>query len=337
MLLSELIARFELTPSRAFADVALSAVRALDEAQTGDLSFLTNLKYKNLLQSTQASAVLVDAFDQGAEVLQLKTSATASRLSEIMNLFHPEVQGFTGIHASAWIDSSAEIGEDVVIGVGAVIESDAIVETGCIIGHHCVIGAKSRVGARSHLFPGVVLYPRTILGRNVRVHAHSVIGSDGFGYAQEKGQHVKIPQIGRVVIGDNVEIGSHVCIDRGAIKDTQIGSGTKIDNLVQIAHGVVIGEHAMVISQSGIAGSAELGKHTTLAGQVGVNGHIKIADGILIMGKSVVTKSLNEPGTYAGNPAIPVMKYQRQLANLRSLDKLRRRIKELENQLNHES
>lgn len=335
MLLSELVARFELEPQRSFEDLVIVGIKSLDEAQPGHLSFLTNAKYRHLLTTTSASAVLVEDFVAGAEVLQLKASAAYATLAKIMALLYPERRFSTGVHASASIHPNAKLGKEVAVGAGVVIEEDVIIGDHSVIEHHAVIGAGSQLGPHCHLYPAVVLYPRCHLGQRVRVHANTVIGSDGFGYAQVDGRHQKVPQIGRVLIGDDVEIGSNVSIDRGALKDTVIGSGVKIDNLVQIAHGTRLGDHAMIISQSGIAGSAELGEHVTLAGQVGVNGHVKIGKGVLVMGKSVVTKSLEGPGTFAGNPAVPHMQYQRQLANLRALDKLKRRITELERQLNH--
>jgi len=192
------------------------------------------------------------------------------------------------------------------------------------------VGRGCRIGRDCKLFPNVVLYPGTHLGDRVRIHANCSIGADGFGYAPTKGIHFKVPQIGSVVIEDEVEIGANSCIDRGALGVTRIGKGTKIDNQVQIAHGVTIGANCILVSQTGISGSASLGNNVILAGKVGVVGHVHIGDNIVVMGDSVVTKNLTEPGQYAGNPAIPHIQYQRQQAGLRMVAELRQRLRALE-------
>lgn len=328
--ISDLVRQFELKPSAPFSDRPILGVRTLAEAEPGFLSFLTNPKYAQLLSKTKASAVLVETADVSVDVLQLATPEPYAVLGRILELLYPEPERQPGVHGTAVVHDAATLGASCVIGPHCVVERGAHIGDGCILESHVVVGRNCRVGPDSHLFSHVVLYPECRIGARVRIHANCVIGGDGFGYAQTHGRHQKIPQIGHVVIEDDVEIGSNTSIDRGAIGVTRIGAGTKIDNLVQIGHGVTIGAHALIVGQVGIAGSATIGDHAILAGQVGVVGHVTIGDGVVVMGKSVVTKDLLKPGRYAGNPAIPHVQYQRQLATLRSIDKMRKRIQSLE-------
>ncbi|MCB1050963.1 MAG: UDP-3-O-(3-hydroxymyristoyl)glucosamine N-acyltransferase [Acidobacteria bacterium] len=329
MKLSSLIAQYQGTANTSFEDEEVFAVRPLDEAQKGDISFFSNPKYKGLLETTQASAVLVKAF-LPAPCLQIQVDDPYRVMADLLAVFHPEPQVQPGIHPTAIIGDACQIDATASIGPFCVLGSGVQIGAHCQLMAHTVIGENSQIGAYSKLFPHVSVYANSQIGDRVRIHANSVIGSDGYGYVFSAGKHQKIPQVGIVIIEDDVEIGSNVSIDRGALKPTRIGRGSKIDNLVQIAHGVQIGQHALIISQSGIAGSSKVGNYSILAGQVGVNGHVEIGDQITIMGKSVVTKNLDQAGKYAGNPAVPHMQYQRQLASLRSLDKIKGRLAELE-------
>src|SRR6185503_5541348 len=196
-----------------------------------------------------------------------------------------------------------------------------------------LVGANCALGEDTHLFPNVTLYPRTQLGKRVRIHAGTVIGSDGFGYVFDEGAHRKVPQVGSTVINDDVEIGANVTIDRGALGPTIIGKGTKIDNLVQIAHNVVIGEHSLVVSQTGIAGSSRIGNYVTLAGQVGIAGHLKIGDRATIAAQSGVMHDIPEGQKWFGTPAMPDRKMKRQLLAMQQLPELLRRVADLERQL----
>jgi len=331
--ISQLVKTFRLELlSKLTEDVDIRGVRPLDKAQTGDLSFLTNPKYRQQAQKTKASAVLVREAVPDCGAVQLGCNHPYLVLANVLEHLFPEPVPEPEIHPSAVIAESATVPEDCYVGPHCVVEKGAVIGSGSVLVHGVSVGAGCVVGEDCKLFPHVVLYPGTALGNRVRVHANSVLGSDGFGYAQSDGVHIKVPQIGGVIVGDDVEIGSNVSIDRGALDNTVIGNGVKIDNLVQIAHGARVGEHGMIISQSGVSGSSSLGKHTILAGQVGVVGHIEIGDGIIVMGDSVVTKNLKEPGRYAGNPAVPFMTYQRQQAEVRRLPELVKRVKKLENQ-----
>jgi UDP-3-O-[3-hydroxymyristoyl] glucosamine N-acyltransferase len=214
-----------------------------------------------------------------------------------------------------------------VVGPGSSLGERVVLEGGDQVGSNCILGEDT------HLFPNVTLYPRTQIGRRVRIHAGSVIGADGFGYVLDEGVHRKVPQVGSTVIQDDVEIGANVTIDRGALGPTVIGKGTKIDNLVQIAHNVVVGEHSLLVSQSGIAGSTKLGSYVTLAGQVGLAGHLKIGNRVTVAAKSGVMHDIKDGEKWFGYPAQPDRQMKRQLIVLQQLPELLRRIHVLEKKL----
>ncbi|CAM2067377.1 UDP-3-O-(3-hydroxymyristoyl)glucosamine N-acyltransferase [Sulfidibacter corallicola] len=335
MKLSELMRRHDLkavTPPD--GDPEIRSVRPLEAAGEGDLSFLNNRKYRQQAVETKATAVLTAEPIPDCEAVQLLCREPYAVLARILADLHPEPAYPASVHPSAVVDPSARIHPECHIGPHCVVEAGAVIGAGTVLVNGVTVGRDCRIGAACRLFPHTVLYHGVTLGDRVRIHANSVIGSDGFGYAQTGGIHLKVPQVAGVRIEDDVEIGSNVSIDRGALSDTVIGKGSKIDNLVQVAHGVKIGEHCLVISQSGISGSATLGRYTVLAGQVGVVGHVHVGDQVVVMGDSVVTKDLPGPGQYAGNPAVPHMQYQRQKARERNLAKLEKRLKSLESAVN---
>lgn len=336
MNLSQIIETFELellTPLP--NNLQIQGVRALDQAGPGDLSFLTSSKpkYREMVRQTKASAVLVRELQPQCEAVQLGCANPDYVRAKVLELLFPEPKPAPGVHPSAVIGKKVVLGDGCTIGPFCVVDDGATIGAGTILDNGVSVAAGCEVGADCRLFPHVVLYQGTRLGDRVRIHANSVVGSDGFGYTFHQGQQAKIPQVGGVLVGDDVEIGSNVSIDRGGLEDTVIGQGVKIDNLVQIAHGVRIGDHGMIVSQSGISGSTTLGKYNILAGQVGVVGHIELGDGVIVMGDAVVTKSLPKSGQYAGNPAVPHMRYQRQQASIRRLDSALKRIKELEKRI----
>jgi len=252
-------------------------------------------------------------------------------------LFFPEPVLPAGIHpsavvaASARVDPSAHVGPQCVIGERVRIGADAVLVGRNFISDDCVVGEECR------LYPNVTLYPRSALGRRVRIHAGSVIGSDGFGYVFDKGEHRKVPQVGQVIIHDDVEIGANVTIDRAALGATVIGRGTKIDNLVQIAHNVTIGEHCILVAQVGIAGSTKIGNYVTIAGQVGVAGHLRIADKVTIAAQSGVMHHIPEGQKWLGSPAGPDRVMKRQYLAMERLPELLRRVQELERRLGGDS
>ena len=318
------------------SDFEINGVRALGDAQAGDLSFLSNPKYRDQALVTKASAILVKEPIEGCPAVQLICKNPYVTLARVLQHLYPEPERPQGKHPSAFVDEAALVSEDASVGPNCTVEAGAVIGAGAKLVANVFVGSGCRIGADCLLQPGVVIYAGCTVGDRVRIHSNTVIGSDGFGYAQDGPEHVKVPQIGSVIIEDDVEIGSNTSIDRGALGDTVIGAGTKIDNQVQIAHGVKVGKGAVLVSQTGISGSSTIGDHTVLAGKVGVVGHIAIGDRILIMGDSVVTKSLDKPGRYAGNPAVPHMQYQRQLARMRNLPDLAARVKALEKSVKKE-
>jgi len=250
--------------------------------------------------------------------------------AKVLPLFFPDPAFAPGVHptavvsASARVDPTAHIGPHCVIGEKAQIGARSVLQGGNHVGHN------SHVGEDVNLFPHVIIYPRTQIGHRVRIHAGTVIGSDGFGYVLDEGSHRKVPQIGSVVIGEDVEIGANVTVDRGALGPTIIGKGTKIDNLVQIAHNVTIGEHSLLVAQVGIAGSSKLGNYVTLGGQVGIAGHLKIGNRAIVSAKSGVMHDLKDGEKVFGYPAVEDRQAKRQIISLRQLPDMLRRLRELE-------
>ena len=335
--LSQLIAQFELrTATPLIQDFEVRGVAPLSEAGSGDLSFLSNPKYKKQVVETKASAILLQEPVEGVETVQLLCQNPYVVLARILAFLYEEPKRQAHIHPTAIIASTARVSSESYIGPYCTIGEHASIAAGVTLHSHVTIGENCQVGSGSVLFPHVVLYPHVIVGDHVRIHSNSSIGGDGFGYALDAGKHLKVPQISFVQIENHVEIGANVSIDRGALSPTQIGEGTKIDNQVQIGHGVKIGPHCIIVGQVGISGSSTLGHHTVLAGQVGVVGHIHIGHEVVVMGDSIVTKSIHKPGKYAGNPAVPYMKYQRQNAYIRKIPQLLERVNTLEKLLNKE-
>ena len=310
--------------------VSLTGFAPASNAKPGDLTFAENEFYFTQAEQSAAAAILVDAEFASDKKVLIRVPNARVGFAKVLPLFFPEPQFAPGIHATAIIDGSAQvaasahIGPWCVIGARTKIDARAILQGGNHIGTGCAIGDES------NLFPNVTLYPRTQIGQRVRIHSGAIIGSDGFGYVFDQGAHLKVPQIGNVVIQDEVEIGANVTIDRGALGSTIIGKGTKIDNLVQIAHNVVSGEHCLIVAQAGIAGSTKLGNYVTLAGQVGLVGHIRIGDRVTIAAQSGVMQDVAAGEKWFGCPARPDRKAKREIIALRQLPELLRRVNELE-------
>ncbi len=316
-------------------DQVITGIQNLSCAVKGDISFLSNARYARYLGDTQATAVIVNAQDNvesPATLILVKDPYLA--YAKIANYLTTPTESPQGIHPQAVVHETAKVHETACVSAGAVIEADAEIAAGVYIGTNCYIGEKVYIGQRSYLHPNVCVYARTQLGKNALIHCGAVLGSDGFGLANENGEWIKIPQIGQLIVGDNVEIGANTTIDRGAIDNTIIHDGVKIDNLVHVAHNVEIGEHTAIAACVGIAGSAKIGKYCTIAGIAGINGHIDIADKVHIGAMAMVTKSIKEPGHYAsGLPAEPTAQWRRNVVRFRQLDKLEKRIKELESEI----
>jgi UDP-3-O-[3-hydroxymyristoyl] glucosamine N-acyltransferase len=314
----------------------IRAVAGLREAQAGDLSFFTNRKYLGLLAKTSASAVLV------AEDFQGETKASLIRVPNPDAAF-AKVTGFfctpppvyaPGVDASARVHPSARLGEGVHVGPCAVIQAGASVGDRTVVQAGVYIGENARIGADGLLSVGAVLRENVILGNRVIIHNNTVIGSEGFGYSvDDKGVRTKVPQVGIVRVGDDVEIGACVCVDRARFGETRIGNGVKIDNLVQIAHNVIVQDHAVLVAQVGISGSSVVEHHAILAGQVGVAGHLTIGAGAVVGAQGGVTKDVAPKAYVWGTPAAPFDKYSQNLANLNRLPKLIERVARLEAKL----
>ncbi|HEV2392162.1 MAG TPA: UDP-3-O-(3-hydroxymyristoyl)glucosamine N-acyltransferase [Verrucomicrobiae bacterium] len=305
-----------------------------DRAQPGDLTFAENENYFARAEQSAASAVIVDGSftsSRGKTLIRVPNARIA--FAKVLPLFFPEPVFQPGLHPTALIatgaqvDPTAHVGPYCVVGNKVRIGPRTVLQGGNHIAPGCILGEEV------NLFPNVVLYPNTEIGNRVRVHSGTVIGSDGFGYVQDGGVHRKVPQIGSVLIRDDVEIGANVTIDRGALGPTIIGRGTKIDNLVQIAHNVTVGEHCLVVSQAGIAGSTRLGNYVILAGQAGLAGHLKIGNRASVGAQSGVMSNIPDGEKWLWTPAQPDRQAKRQMIALQQLPDLLRRFNELEKKL----
>ena len=301
-----------------------------DKSRPGDLTFAENATYFGRACQSPAAAILVDQEYGGTVKTLIRVPNARIAFARVLPLFFPEASFAPGIDPGSIIAPTAEVDPTAYIGPFCVIGDHVQIGPGCVLfgGNH--LGDSSVLGAACQLFPNVVLYPRTQLGRRVRIHAGSVIGSDGFGYVLDNGVHRKVPQVGQVVIHDDVEIGANVTVDRGALGSTIIGRGSKIDNLVQIAHNVTLGENCLVIAQVGIAGSTKVGNHVTLGGQVGLAGHLKIGHHVAVAAQSGVMHDIPDGEKWFGYPALPDRRMKRQILAVQKLPHLLRRIAELE-------
>jgi len=315
-------------------DQTITGAASLAEAVKGEISFFADPRYGPLLKKTRASAVFVPLnFCDQAPGSQIKVAAPSKAFEQVVLKFAPKPVLYPpGIHPSAIVDPTAQLGERVSIQPYVVIEAGAKIGDGTVLGAGTYVGHASSIGSSCLIYPRVTIRERTRIGSRVIIHSGAVIGADGFGFEFVEGQHKKIPQMGIVQIDDDVEIGANTTIDRARFGRTWIQAGVKIDNLVQIAHNVVIGKHSVVAAQAGISGSTRVGEEVQMAGQVGVVGHVVIADKTLIGAQSGVSKDIGG-GTWFGYPAMPMPQAKRQIAWIRRLGKLFERVKALENRL----
>jgi len=317
--------------------LVLKGFAPADRAQPGDLTFAENENYFARAEQSAASAILVEGSFSSPRKVLIRVPNARIAFAKVLPLFFPEPVFAAGIHAtaiiapSAVVDASAHIGAYCVVGEQVTIGARSVLQAGVSVGAGC------KLGEDVSLFPNVTLYPRCELGHRVRIHSGTVIGSDGFGYVAENGVHLKVLQIGNVLIRDDVEIGANVTIDRGALGPTIIGRGTKIDNLVQIAHNVTIGEHCLIISQAGIAGSSRLGNYVIIAGQAGIAGHLRIGNGVSVAAQSGVMNNIPDGDKWIWTPAQPDRQAKRQMIALQQLPELLRRVHELEKRLGTKS
>ncbi|WP_417581781.1 UDP-3-O-(3-hydroxymyristoyl)glucosamine N-acyltransferase [Nitrincola sp.] len=313
-------------------DYCVLGLATLEDAQADQLSFFANPRYLKQLKASEAGAVLVHAsaaahVRHNAIVVDDPYLAYA-RLSQLFD-WRDTIQ--PGICPTATVDATAQIDASAQICAQAVVGPDVIIEAGVYIAPHVVIGRGCRIGKDSRIEAGVVLYPDVVTGARVIIHSGSVLGADGFGFARHQQRWVKICQLGGVRIGDDVEIGAGVTIDRGALSPTRIEQGVKLDNQIQIAHNVVIGEHTAIAGCTGIAGSTRIGKRCTLAGMVGVTGHLTLADDTHVTAMSLVSKSIEKAGTYSSGTGLePHQQWKRNVVRFRQLDELAKRVRSLE-------
>nr|WP_276583764.1 UDP-3-O-(3-hydroxymyristoyl)glucosamine N-acyltransferase [Pseudomonas sp. RIT-PI-AD] len=317
------------------AEVRIEGLATLQEAGPGHLSFLANPQYRKFLADTRAAAVLLTAADaEGFHGSALVVDNPYLAYAELSHLFDAKPQARPGIHPTALIAADAQVDASASVGAYAVIEAGARIGAGVTIGAHCVVGARSQIGEGGWLAPRVTLYHDVTIGARVVIQSGAVIGGEGFGFANEKGVWQKIAQIGGVLIGDDVEIGANTTIDRGALADTVIGNGVKLDNQIMIAHNVQIGDHTAMAACVGISGSAKIGRHCMLAGGVGLVGHIELCDHVFVTGMTMVTRSISEPGAYSSGTAMqPAAEWRKSAARIRQLDDMAKRLQHLEKRL----
>ena len=305
---------------------------AIADAGEGDITFFGNAKYLAALKSCRATAALVPLdFTEEIPPIAIRVQNPSLAFATLIEKFAPAPVRFApGVHASAVIGRDVTLGEGVSVQPFVVIEDGASIGSGSVIGAHGYIGHGAKLGADCLLHPRVTVGTSCVIGHRVILHSGVVLGSDGFGFEFSAGKHVKIPQIGIVQIDDDVEIGANTTIDRARFGRTWIGEGTKIDNLVQIAHNVVIGRHSLVVALTGIAGSVKIGNYVTIAGQVGIVGHIEIGDQAIVAAKSGISKNIPAKEVVWGSPSLPMREAKEQLALVRRLPKLYDRVKRLE-------
>lgn len=310
----------------------ITGLATLQEAGPAQLSFLANPQYRKYLADSRAAALLLKPADaEGFAGDALIVPDPYLAYARISHLFDPKPKSAPGIHPSAVIAADAVVDPTASIGPFVVIESAARIGAGVTLGAHCFIGARCEIGEGGWLAPRVTLYHDVRIGKRVVIQSGAVLGGEGFGFAKEKGIWQKIAQIGGVTVGDDVEIGVNTAIDRGALADTIIGNGVKLDNQIQIAHNVQVGDHTAMAACVGISGSTRIGKHCMLAGGVGLVGHIDICDNVFLTGMTMVTHSITEPGAYSSGTAMqPAAEWRKSAARIRQLDDIARRLRQLE-------
>lgn len=316
-------------------DCLISSVATLALASSGQISFFTNNIYKQDLFTTRASAViLTQQYVQHCPVTALVVKNPHAAYAKIAQALNPTPAFLPFHHPSAVIAANCHIHPDTILGANAVIESGATLEKGVFVGPNCTVGKNAYLAENVHLVANVTICHDVRIGKRTLIHPGAVIGADGFGQALDNGCWIKIPQLGTVVIGEDVEIGACTSIDRGAIENTIIGDGVKLDNQIQIGHNVRLGDHTVMAAGAGIAGSTHVGKHCLIGGMAGIAGHLQIADRVTITGMSFVAKDIDKSGSYSsGLPSEDTYQWHRTYVRIKQLDELMQRVRKLEKQL----
>ena len=312
--------------------LVITGVQTLANAKPNQASFLTNMKYKGDLETTQAGLVLLNqdmAMPEQASFAVIRLSNPYVGFTKLQRYFHPEAVSTGQIHATAVIDDNAKLAENVQLDANVCIAANVSIGANSIIGAGCVLEEGVTLGEGCLLHPRAVLAKGTQLGDRVIVQSGAVLGSDGFGFAWTGSEYLKIPQVGRVVVEDDVEIGANTCIDRGAIGDTLIKKGAKLDNLIQLAHNVEVGEHTVIAGQAGFAGSTVIGKGCQFGAQSGVAGHLKLTDGTIVGAKAGVIGDIKEKGMVSGFPAVPHRQWLRASGMFDRLPEIWKKIRKL--------
>ena len=314
------------------ASCEIESVGTLHSSINKQISFLTNPSYRKMLATSNAGAVILSASDaEDCSINAIISNNPYAAYAKIAALLSPDEKYIEGIDANAFVATDSNISATASIAAGAVIESGVILADYVRIGPGCVIQKNVKVGANSILTANVTISHDCEIGSDNLIHPGVVIGADGFGQAMDNGRWIKVPQLGRVVIGDDVEIGANTTIDRGAIEDTIIEDNVKLDNQIQVAHNVKIGEHTAIAGSSAIAGSTKIGKHCRIAGMVGIVGHLEIADNVTVTAKSLVTSSIKKAGVYsAGTPLEPNRQWRKNTIRFKHLDDMAKRLNKLE-------
>ena len=311
-------------------DIDISNISKIEEGAKGSLTFLANPKYTEFIYTTNASAAIVSSDFEPTEKIELtliKVKDPYSSFTTILELFDKDLSKRKGISQLTDIDKSSKISESSFIGSFSIVGENSIIGEKCIIENQVFIGNNVKIGHGCLIYPGVKILDDTIIGQNCIIHSSTTIGSDGFGFApNDDGSYKKIPQTGNVVIGDNVEIGSNSTLDRATLGSTIINNGVKLDNQIQIAHNVEIGENTAIAAQSGVAGSTKIGKNCMIGGQVGIIGHIKIGDNVKIQAQAGVTSNIESNSRVTGTPAISYMNYNKSYVHFKNLPEIVKKI-----------
>jgi UDP-3-O-[3-hydroxymyristoyl] glucosamine N-acyltransferase len=318
---------------RGDGSLRIRGIATLDKAQDGDLAFLTNPRYAKAVSHTRATAVLCQTPPSGVSKALLLCDNPYAALAKVIALFHPVRRPAAGIRPGAWVDGSASVHPEASVLGGATVSAGAKVGARSVLFPGAYLGERAVVGEDCLLYPNATVREECVLGNRVILQPGAVVGSDGFGYAKDGEAYRKIPQVGNAVLEDDVELGANVCVDRAVLGSTRIGRGSKLDNLIQIGHNVVIGEHTVMAALTGVSGSTQVGSHVVMGGQVGLAGHLRIGDRVTLATRTGVMEDIPEPGTYWGSPSTDMASEMKNVAAYRRLAELIKRVRALEKSL----